>query len=74
MEAADGIDQGVVEAIEAAIAAGVFRRAARLSPRTAETWNSFAEPYTNRAATLLDGAIHRLGADASGPDARGEWC
>lgn len=74
MEAADGIDQGIVEAMRAAVTAGVFRRAARLNPKTAETWNRLAEIYSRMAATMLESAIHRLGADASGPDARGEWC
>ena len=73
MEAADGIDHGIVQAIREAVLAGVFRRAARFNPKSAAVWNHLAEPHSQRAATLLDVAIHRLGADSSGPDARGEW-
>ena len=73
MEAGDDrADHGICEAISLAVKAGVFRTAARLNPKTASVWNALAAPYTSRAATLLDGAIFRLGADAAGPDARGE--
>lgn len=73
MEAGDdGADHGICEAIEAAVQAGVFRAAARLNPKTARVWNTLAEPYSKRAATLLDDAIIRVGADCAGPDARGE--
>lgn len=73
MEAGDdGADHGICEAIEAAITAGRLRAAARKSPKTASVWNALADPYTRRAATLLSDAIFRLGADAAGPDARGE--
>lgn len=73
MEAADGIDHAIVEAIQEAVSSGIFRRAARLNPKSAEVWDTLAEPHSQRAAILLDSAIIRLGADASGPDARGEW-
>lgn len=68
----DGADQAIVQAIQEAVQAGVFRRAARHNPASARVWNTLAEPYSQRAATLLAVAMFRVGADASGPDARGE--
>lgn len=73
MEAGDdGADHGVCEAIKAAVRAGLYRAAARANPRGASVWNTLAEPYSRHAAHHLDRAIFRLGADAAGPDARGE--
>ncbi len=73
MEIADGVDFGIAEAIEEAVRAGVFRAAARLNPKSAPTWDRLAEPHTDRAATLLDGVMRRLGVEDAGPFARGEW-
>jgi hypothetical protein len=58
------VDDGIAEAIQEGIAAGVFRRAARLNPKFNETWSQFATEHTDRADTLLTDAMKRLGVDA----------
>lgn len=64
---AEEVDQAVVEAIEEAICAGVYRRAERLNPKTAKTWASFAELHSERVEALLADAMTRLGAEGAGP-------
>lgn len=49
------VDQRIEEAIEEAVKAGVFRRAARLNSGSATTWNSLAEPHSRRVKALTDG-------------------
>lgn len=64
------VDPGIVEAIEEAVKAGVFWRAARWNPKTAKTWQSFADLHHERAATLLDGAMIRLAPGRARPGTR----
>lgn len=68
----DGADQAIVQAIQEAVQAGVFRRAARHNPASARVWDTLAEPYSQRASNLLDLAIRKLGAEDAEPFARGE--
>jgi hypothetical protein len=67
---AEEVDEGVVLAIEAGISAGVFRRAERLNPGSAETWGRLAAPHSQRAATLLAESMKRLGVGSARPSSR----
>lgn len=72
MEVADGIDDSIRLAIIEGVRAGKYWHAAQLIPRMAGLYVGTAETFSQRAATLLDDAIHRLGVEDAGPDARGE--
>jgi hypothetical protein len=61
------IDELIYEAIMEGARAGVYRRAARLNPKTAGTWQSFAELHSERAVALLCDAMTRLDAGGAGP-------
>lgn len=56
------VDEAIGEAIREGIAAGVFRRAERLNIKSRKLWATIAQEHTDRAATLLDQAMNRLGA------------
>lgn len=56
------VDEAIGEAILEGIKAGVFRRAERLNIKSGKLWATIAQEHTNRAATLLDEAMNRLGA------------
>lgn len=61
----------IAEAIAEGVRAGVFRRAERLNPRTAETWNSLAEPHSQRVGALMERVTGRhSGRAANRPQAR----
>lgn len=63
-------DARIVEAIEEGIRAGVYRRAARLNPKTARTWQSFADLHSERVQALLDEMLNGPDADVAGPCSR----
>lgn len=65
------VDPAIAQAIEEAVKAGVHWTAARLNPKTAKTWQSFAELHHERASRLLERAITRLGAGGAGPRSHG---
>lgn len=60
MEVREEIREAIAEAIEA----GVYRRAERLNPGTADTWNALAEPHTKRVAALLEQMTGRRSGEA----------
>jgi len=72
VEVESGLDYGIRLAIIEGARAGLHRSAARQNPKTAATWDGFAEVHTKRVAALLGSAIKRLGAEDAGPCARGE--
>lgn len=66
--AEEGIDGHILEAILEGARAGVFRRAARLSPQTTrDVWSSLAESHSRGTTTLLAKAMKRLGVGSAGP-------
>lgn len=67
---AEEVDVGIGMAIDEAVLAGVFRRAARLNQRSAATWASLAAPHSQRAATHLADAMSRLGVTSARPSSR----
>lgn len=64
------VDLVLAAAINEAVKAGVFRRAARLNPKTAKTWQSFAELHSERVEALLGEFLDRSGAGGAGPCSR----
>lgn len=65
-----GIDWAIELAISEAVTAGVFRRAERTNPRSADTWASLAAPHSRRVGALLDDAMTRLDAGGVWPCSR----
>lgn len=64
------VDWAITLAIEEAITAGVYRRAARLNVETRRTWEALARPHSRAAKRLLDSAITRLDAASVEPCSR----
>lgn len=61
----------IEEVIAEACKAGVFRRAERLNPKSAETWNFLAGLHSRRVAALLANATGRHSGEAvARPQAR----
>lgn len=57
---AEEVDWAVGLAIEEAVKAGVFWRAARLNPLTRDVWEALAAPHSQKVTSLLDDAMTRL--------------
>lgn len=55
------IEGGIEEAINEAVRAGVFRKAARLNTTHTGTWERLAAPHSARADQILAGICDRLG-------------
>ena len=72
LDVADGVDDSIRLAVEEGVRAGKYWHAAQLIPRLAGLYIGTAETFSQRAATHLGDAIHRLGVEDAGPDARGE--
>jgi hypothetical protein len=60
------IDAAIGRAIEEAVRAGVFWRAARLNPKARKTWEGFAELHHDEAAAALAIVASRVGAGDAG--------
>jgi hypothetical protein len=65
------VDRDVRDAIREGVEAGVYRRAQRLNPRTAGVWDEIARPHSERATTLLNEAMQRLGVGRTRPCSHG---
>ena len=63
MEVADGIDEGIALAIQEGIRAGKYWQAAILIPRLATLYVGTATTFHQRAGTLLDDAMCRIGVE-----------
>lgn len=61
------VDPAIAAAIDEAVKAGVFRRAAKLNPMQADIWNALGADHTSKAATLLYEAVRRIGASDARP-------
>jgi hypothetical protein len=64
---AEEVDEAIYEAIVEGARAGVHRCAARLNPKSARTWEGFAELHSEKVRALLGEAMDRLDVDDAGP-------
>lgn len=60
------VDYRIGLAIEEAVTAGVFRRAERLNPHSAEIWESLAAPHSQAVQRLLTDMLQRPDAGGVG--------
>jgi alkylhydroperoxidase family enzyme len=61
------IDDAITLAIDEAVKAGVFWRAARFNPKSRTAWAGFAELHHDNATAYLDEVVDRLSACGAGP-------
>jgi hypothetical protein len=62
------VREEIREAIEEAAQAGVYRRAERLNPGSADVWSALAEPHSRRVAALTDKATGRRSQAVNRPE------